>query len=369
MRETPFIITVDTEGDNLWGRPREIGTRNTEFLPRFQMLCERFRFKPVYLTNYEMAMSDAYVEFALDALSRDACEIGMHLHAWNSPPLEPLTVDDFFHQPYLIEYPDRVMREKIHVMTALLEHKFDRKMISHRAGRWGFDERYAAMLLQEGYLVDCSVTPGVDWSANLGDPNGSGGSNYETFPDHPYFLDLANISAPAPYGLLEVPMTIVPSSLYRRAPYLYRVPLLRRAANRLSPGLSWLCPVQPSLSAPLARNLDVMVQMARATRNEGVACMEFMLHSSELMPGGSPNFATPSDIDQLYDGLETLFQELSTWCYGLTLHEFRDLWIQLSGHTGMRAFAHQQPYRESASATAAQSGAGAMPVGKQALPE
>ncbi|MFL6582797.1 MAG: deacetylase [Burkholderiales bacterium] len=369
MRETPFIITIDTEGDNLWGRPRDICTRNTEFLPRFQSLCERFRFKPVYLTNYEMAISDAYVEFARDALSRDACEIGMHLHAWNSPPIQPLTDDDFFYQPYLIEYPDRVMKEKIHVMTALLEDKFARKMISHRAGRWGFDERYAAMLLQEGYLVDCSVTPGVDWSANPGDPNGKGGSNYETFPDHPYFLDLADISAPAPCGLLEVPMTIFPSNLYRRASYLYRVPLLRRAANRLSPGLSWLCPVQPSLSAPLARNLDVMLKMARATRNEGVSCMEFMIHSSELMPGGSPNFATPSDIDLLYDRLETLFEQLSTWCYGLTLHEFRDLWLQLSGHTGMRAFADHQPDQTGASTVAAQFRPRSIPVGKQAVPE
>ncbi|HXF16128.1 MAG TPA: deacetylase [Burkholderiales bacterium] len=369
MPNTPFIITVDTEGDNLWERPREIGTRNAEFLPRFQMLCERFGFKPVYLTNYEMAMSDAYVEFARDVLCRDACEIGMHLHAWNSPPLQALTEDDFFHQPYLIEYPDSVMREKIHVMTALLEDKFDRKMISHRAGRWGFDERYAAMLLQEGYQVDCSVTPGVNWGANRGNPNGNGGSNYEAFPDHPYFLDPANISAPAPYGLLEVPMTIVLSSLYRKASYLYRVPLLRRAANRLSPGLSWLCPVQPSLGAPLARSMDVMLQMARATRNEGVACMEFMLHSSELMPGGSPNFATPSDIDQLYDRLEMLFEELSTWCYGLTLHEFRDLWIQLCGHTGMRAFAYQQPDQTGALTATAQFNARSIPVGKQAIPE
>jgi len=25
----------------------------------------------------------------------------MHLHAWNSPPLMPLTDDDFRHQPFL----------------------------------------------------------------------------------------------------------------------------------------------------------------------------------------------------------------------------------------------------------------------------
>ena len=171
MSKTPFIITVDTEGDNLWEKPREITTRNAAFLPRFQMLCERFRFKPVYLTNYEMAMSEVFLDFARDALSRGSCEIGMHLHAWNSPPIEPLTSDDYYHQPYLVEFPDRTMKEKIHVMTRLLEDRFSQKIISHRAGRWAFDGRYAAMLRHEGYLVDCSVTPGVDWSTSMGDPN------------------------------------------------------------------------------------------------------------------------------------------------------------------------------------------------------
>ncbi len=38
--------------------------KNTHFLPRFQQLCERFQFKPVWLTNYEMAIDEAYIEFA-----------------------------------------------------------------------------------------------------------------------------------------------------------------------------------------------------------------------------------------------------------------------------------------------------------------
>src|SRR5258708_24135948 len=80
MSKTPFIITIDTEGDDLWATSwgsREITTRNAAYLPRFQSLCERFRFKPVYLTNYEMVMSDVFVEFARDVVARGACEIGM----------------------------------------------------------------------------------------------------------------------------------------------------------------------------------------------------------------------------------------------------------------------------------------------------
>jgi len=315
MPDTPFIITIDTEGDDLWGKPREITTRNAAYLPRFQSLCERYRFKPVYLTNYEMAMSDVFVEFGRDVLARGAGEVGMHLHAWNSPPLIPLTSDDFHYQPYLIEYPDAVMKEKIKIVTRLLEDRFDRAMISHRAGRLGFDARYAAMLLDEGYRVDCSVSPGLDWRGTPGDPNGKGGPDYTAFPDRPYFFSPSDISAPAIGGMLEVPMTIRSSGLYRRAPWVYRTPLLRQTANRLvSPALNHLCPAES--------NLPGMLRAARGGRAEDAAHVEFTLHSSELMPGGSPKFRNARDIERLYEHLEILFEELSTWCRGMTLSEF-----------------------------------------------
>jgi hypothetical protein len=339
MSDAPFIITIDTEGDNLWACPRDITTRNAAYLPRFQSLCERYRFKPVYLTNYEMAMSDAFVEFGRDVISRDAGEVGMHLHAWNSPPLYALTDDDMRYQPYLIEYPAAVMKEKIKVITGLLEDRFGRRMVSHRAGRWAFDGRYAAMLMDAGYRVDCSVTPGVDWSRNPGAPGGRGGSNYTAFPDRPYFLTPADIAAPSNGALLEVPMTVRSGRLYRQVPWAYRVPVVRWLAKKASPAPCWLCPT------PLQekRNLGTMLQLARRARADGASHMEFMMHSSELMPGGSPTFRDDSDIDRLYEHLEMLFQEVAAWCYGATLAEFDQALRRASGAAaGKASFPH--PY-------------------------
>jgi len=315
MPETAFIITIDTEGDDLWSRPREITTRNARYLPRFQSLCERYRLKPVYLANYEMAMSDAFVEFAREVSARGRAEIGMHLHAWNSPPLVPLTADDFHYQPYLVEYPDAVMREKIRVVTRLLEERVGRKMVSHRAGRLAFDGRYAAMLLAEGYRVDCSVTPGVDWRRTPGDPTGDGGTDYTRFPDRPYYLDPADIAAPARGGrLLEVPVTVRAGCLYRLAPWAYRVRGLRSALNRVAPGLSWL--------APAENGIEGMLRAARGARRAGASHLEFTLHSSELMPGGSPSFRNAWHIERLYERLEQLFESLASWTVGTTLEEF-----------------------------------------------
>ena len=113
-------------------------------------------------------------------------------------------------------------------------------------------------------------------------------------------------------------MTTRSSDLYRRAPWAYRLPLLRQAAHRVSPKLRWLCPT-PLLEKP---NLNAMLQVARAARAEAVAHLEFMLHSSELMPGGSPAFKNASEIERLYEHLEMLFEDLATWCRGTTLKEF-----------------------------------------------
>lgn len=48
----------------------------------------------------------------------------------------------------------------------------------------------------------------------------------------------------------------------------------------------------------------------------------FMIHSSELMPGGSPSFSSEMDIECLYHQLEELFSVAAEHFQGITLREF-----------------------------------------------
>ena len=312
MVKPAFIITIDTEGDNLWENHNLISTRNTQYLPRFQALCEKYAFKPVYLTNYEMAVDDDYVAFARDVIARGAGEVGMHLHAWNSPPLDPLTDDDWRYKPYLIEYPAGLIRSKVEFMTRLLEDTFQTKMLSHRAGRWAFNEYYAALLIEFGYVVDCSVTPKVNWQFSPGNPEGKGGTNYRGFPSHAYFMDEKNIARAGTSSLLEVPMTIQ----YKHSGLINS---LKSGYDRLrgkqrSPSVNWL--------RPSGGNVESMKRVVRQSLDEGQDYVEFMLHSSEFMPGGSPTFATEQHIERLYQDLEQLFSWLSERTVGKTLAEY-----------------------------------------------
>jgi hypothetical protein len=300
-----FLLTIDTEGDDLWSRPRDITTRNLAFLPRFQALCERFGFKPTYLTNWEALNDEGYQAFARDVLARGQGEVGLHIHSWNSPPLVPLTTDDFQYQPYLTEFPEELLREKVRLMTDRLEEVFGRKMLSHRGGRWAFDAVYARALVDNGYLVDCTVTPHRSWRSNKGDPAGIGGPDFSSAPEAPYYIDVGREEP-----LLELPMTIL------RRPYQGPEVWLRKAMKKQAYRTDWM--------RPDGRNLERLLRIVDEVVAQRRSYLEFTLHSSEFMPGGSPTFRSERDVERLYEDLEVLFSRVSRSFAGATLAEFAE---------------------------------------------
>ena len=249
----------------------------------------------------------------------------MHLHAWDMPPSYELTKDDSRTHPYLIEYPEKIMRQKVSLMTDLLENTFGVKMLSHRAGRWSFDERYANQLIEHGYKVDCSVTPHVSWKRHLGDPEKDGGTDYTNFPETAYFIDPLDISRPGHSTLLEIPVSIMnTSSPVNKAlsrSFLGNISLVSRISKRLSPKI-WL--------RPNGINLNQMLKYLNYALNTKRDYVEFMLHSSEFMPGGSPNFKSESAIEQLYHCLDSLFAEASVHFAGCTLSEYFEQFTEKS---------------------------------------
>lgn len=304
-----FLITIDTEGDNLWQWKYgdSVTSHNAEYLGRFQDICEEYGFKPVYLTNYEMAIDKNFVELAKKGLAKGTCEVGMHLHAVNNPPIgnDP-SVDFPRNFPYLIEYPDDVMEQKIAYQTKLLEDTFNQKIITHRAGRWAMDKRYEQLLIKYGYKIDCSVTPGVDWSATKGISHDSMGSDYSDCPTKPYFLDNQK-------QLLEIPV----STRHFRKGFFKALgikDILRWGKHTLFGQDFWL--------RPNGHNLEEMKYLMHKIYESDDDYIMFMLHSSELMPGGSPTFPTKESIEKLYDLIRNVFQEASLYYKGKTLKEY-----------------------------------------------
>lgn len=309
-----FLISIDTEGDNLWKWQigDEITTENTKFLPRFQELCEEYGFKPTYLTNYEMAKDDFFADYFKNKSQRNLCEIGMHLHAWNSPPLYDLAVrtDVEPGAPYLIEYPDDIMANKVSFLTDLLEETFETKMATHRSGRWATNQKYFEILDQHNYKVDCSVTPLIDWTKAAGQSKNSFGTDYSKFEKIPYMVENTNI--------LEIPVTIRENHRLKSLKGCG----VRKGITRIKEaydgyGPVWLRPKNKK------ENLEDMLYLVdRISKERKSDYLMFMLHSSEFMPGGSPNFKNNEDIEQLYSNLEILFKYISEKFTGCTFKEY-----------------------------------------------
>lgn len=299
-----FIITVDTEGDDQWNVDNGISTVNATFIPRFQELCEKYNFKPVWLTNYEMANDQYYVSYIKPKQEQGLCEVGMHLHAWYTPP-EFSIKNKTDQRDYLIEYPEDIMEKKIMTMTNLIEDRFGIKPRTHRSGRWAMDERYFRLIEKYGYYVDCSVTPGIDWSKCVG-KSGIPGSDYSGSSTTPHYVG----------RILEVPMTIRKMHIIDSG----KINSFREFAKEVKRFIrgrnQWIRPdKQLSFSA--------IGKLMERLNKEGENYIMFMIHSSELMPGGSPNFPDEKSIEKLYGIIEKIFTTAKKLGYvGITLTEY-----------------------------------------------
>ena len=317
MGKKSFLITVDTEGDNLWAwKPGvKITTENESFLNRFQCLCNKYGYKPTYFTNYEMAVSDNFNRFIKPYLKSQQCEIGMHLHAWNSPPEYFLKNANNGGQPFLIEYPYEIMEQKIKYVTDLLENRLEEKIVSHRAGRWVLNKEYTELLIKYGYLTDCSVTPHINWKAAKGSNKIVKGNNYKKYSEEPYWVFNKDQTG----KILEIPMTIREKFVYAIDKKTIKGAL--KAGRDLVLGKKiWL--------RPNGKNLIEMKGLVDEIYLTDTEYIMFMIHSSEIMPGGSPYFRDRESIEKLYQDMEDLFQYIRDRYLGETVKGFFNRWVE-----------------------------------------
>jgi len=318
-----FVITLDTEPDDEWGRPRVATTENARFIPRFHELCAGKGFKVTYLMTLEMVEDEFLRSYLGPRLQSGECEVGAHLHPWNTPPLVPATDDDLAHHPYPFEYPPDVQRQKLETLVGAIERCYGVRPTSYKAGRWGLDAVHARLLEDLGFLVDTSVCPGINWGPSKGDPRGTGGPNFNRAPTHPYRLSGDDVCRPGSLGLLEIQPTIVfYSALGRYVPGVralyWRFRRVRRAFDRYHVGSLWLRPYPYMTVARLARVAELALRAGRPVLN-------LTLHSSELMPGGSPYNRTDAAIDDLFVRLDGyLSLAASQGVEGVTLTEARN---------------------------------------------
>ncbi|HUY91153.1 MAG TPA: hypothetical protein VMV10_20610 [Pirellulales bacterium] len=300
-----FTVTVDTEEEWDWGdgwptsRPQ---VTNIQALPRFQQLCARYGARPTYFVNLAVLEDPKACAVILDLASRDDCEIGMHIHPWNTPPIldhRPATArDTFLHN----------LREDL--ITAKLTSVYNRflelglRPTSFRGGRYSSGGQVTQFLQDHGFKVDASVLPMTTW------PD-------DGAPDYRRRDLLPRRLAPSREGelpLWEIPLTLgftrKPLAFWRRwyeaieASWLSKLRLIGIGERLGIVRRVWL-----NFESPLGEH---MLKFLPLLRKMQVPCACFTVHSSSLVAGPGPYTRTSQDEDRIFRQITGAFQWVAT---------------------------------------------------------
>ncbi|MGE5531376.1 MAG: hypothetical protein ACM3VW_04575 [Bacteroidota bacterium] len=326
-----LLITIDTEADNEWDLTSPRTFENIQRLPDFQQVCDLYGARPTYLVAYDVVQDGPSRETLQQLAQTGRCEIGAHLHAWSTPPEHALAPGVFAQNPYLHEYPPNVQEQKLANLTRALMEAFGGQPRSYRGGRWSLDAVAVKLLVDAGYLVDTTVTPGMSWAANPGHSAGAVGSCFAGAPQKAYFLDRKQMTRPGTSPLLEVPVSITARGALRAVASSPSPPAVSGALSALTrrvlhkSGLCKMVWLRPGYSSS-----SDMTWACDDLSARGVPFLNIMFHSSELIAGGSPRIATEEAAGRLRDDLKRVIAYAAgdLGARGQTLTGFATDWLR-----------------------------------------
>lgn len=310
MTPTPpplLLLTIDVEEDMPgWVVQEPLSVANVQALLRLAELCRDLGVRPTYLCTYPVATRPESRAVLRELSERGDCEIGSHLHAWNTPPFAgvPGRAGDERRVAYFqFELGRERFRSKLETLHAAVASVTATPPVSFRAGRFGIDAATLEELCAFGYLVDSSVTP-LDTHVHLGGPDFRGA------PQEPYHPSRRDVTRRGSLPILEIPVSVGPT---RRLPAFVQRALVRLPARAHVRGLlsrDFLNLVEFAWLYPPRFELDPMRRTAGALVRSGVPMLNVFLHSSELQPGASGRADTPEQVEASFQRLRLLLEHL-----------------------------------------------------------
>jgi hypothetical protein len=268
---TPFVVTVDTEEEWDWASGYPTGptrTANIARLPAFQDACAAHGAAVTYFVNHAVLVDDASARIVCALAARPRVEIGMHIHPWNTPPLQAAervpVRDSFIHN-----LPPELALAKLNAVYDAFAAR-GLKPTTFRGGRYSTCPLVQRWLRERGFVADASILPYTSWADD-------GAPDYTQRAPEPVRTES---------GLWELPLSLGftrgPFGFWRRV--LAAAALVPKLVGALSKAgvaeRAWL-----NFENPLGARMPPLIRALR-TRNVPYLC--FTLHSSSLLPGGSP---------------------------------------------------------------------------------
>jgi len=301
-----FVVTIDTEIDK---SPDWKISADETFLSvldgipkKLTPLFNRFGAKPTYLLSSEVMENKECVSLLK---SIDNCELGTHLHGdLVEPQRKVYKLANTRTGAMQNSYPKEIEYQKLKNLTNLFIEKFGFSPSSFRAGRFAAGNNTINSLEKLGYLVDSSVTPGIDWNLPEGRANFLGAKEQPYFPGRENLLEKGNSK------VLEVPVSIVPPRLKKYFYALDKVKVLKLVSAIINTILPprWL---RPSFQNPSGM-LGVITKLLKRYGMNNAIVLNMMFHSIEVVPNASPYTKTEDECEALLGRMGMVLEYCTT---------------------------------------------------------
>lgn len=279
MKKLNVCISLDVEEEGLFSgayKGRGVSVTNVPLLRQLAPLYTDYGLPLTLFCAYPVFM-DKESRDTLEWMQKQTCsEIGAHLHHWSTPP-----------------YTDNIRSGepiRTHLLDkALLESRLDtllkagsaftgRQLTSFRMGRWDLKKAILPLLAERGILVDSSICPLRHFK---------NGPDHFLAPAEPYWVDI-----PQTGRILEAPITQIP--LWRPLTSAWQI------ATRHFPYIRDKFHFFAALSANPFWHIERIMRLAVDLHvKRGGRILSLFWHSSELLPGGSPQVPDRRSADNM----------------------------------------------------------------------
>ena len=297
---TPFAVTVDTEEEWDWSSGYPTGptrTENIHRLPDFQAACERHGAAVTYFVNRAVLDAPAARAVIVKLAQRPRVEIGMHIHPWNTPPLQPVEKvpvrDSFLHN-----LPPELALAKLNaVYTSFRDSGL--APVSFRGGRYSTSpwiQEWLRTAALSRTARCCHSRPGktrAHRTTTRAIPSRCECRGRRRYGN----CRSAWRSRACPFAFWNRVLATAERPPWR---YLHTVGIMQKLGIFRK---SWLNYENPFW--------DGMRQLVRVLQRANVPYLCFTVHSSSLLPGGSPYAATAADVDRIFSRIHDSLQFLS----------------------------------------------------------
>jgi hypothetical protein len=279
-----LVAVVDTEEEFDWSVPFDragTGVAHMAAINRVQDVFDALGVVPSYLVSYVIAAQEAGYRPLEPYLAAGRALIGAHLNPWATPPQrEQLCPAN--------SYPGNLPRELEAAKLAALSRQIERALgvrpAIYKAGRYGKGANTEAILEEQGFEVDISPAPAMDYRAD-------GGPDYTRHSAQPFLFGQRR-------RLLCLPNTGAFVGLFHeQGPKLHAL-LEHRAMARLRlPAIASRLRLLARLRlTPEGYTLAEMRRLTRALRAQGQRTFVLSLHSPSVVPGNTPYVRSDADL-------------------------------------------------------------------------